>query len=357
VIYGNIGTSFRDMRVGRLGDPLPFTGWVSSAWVAEDAYFLSDQVPGDTLLTGYAHAFTRAELATDRQFTGPMAAGSRAYQWQDVVAGNGDFIGQGQAEMRAPGTRTNYFSTGAGLSWETTTAIGLRREPGGIDGIYFSGDRRTYRPGQRTATQWGVAPFGTALGNSATMFQRVGAEMAVQLPATGDGAGHPGRAYNRTMKTSLYRGDTLLDEEEGFFVYADGLPDAAATYRVEQSSTGDVDGLATRIDVAMTYASAAGQDQVRVIVARATPRLGPHSTVPAGRAGTIPLTVLDQAGRPAHAARATAEVSFDDGATWEKVTGAVTYPHGRGFVSLRLHARDAAGRSFDQTVIRAYRFG
>ena len=28
-----------------------------------------------------------------------------------------------------------------------------------------------------------------------------------------------------------------------------------------------------------------------------------------------------------------------------------------GFVSLRLHAHDGSGRSFDQTVIRAYRFG
>ena len=35
----------------------------------------------------------------------------------------------------------------------------------------------------------------------------------------------------------------------------------------------------------------------------------------------------------------------------------VTYPRGKGFASLRLHAEDASGRSFDQTVIRAYRFG
>ena len=367
VVYGNVAADFDDLRVARLGDPLPFTGWVSSAWVKKGsgefgydspyAYFVSAKVPGDTLLAGYAHGFTRAELATDQQTTHRGAAGSRAYQWQDMVTDNGDFIGQAEAQMHAPGTRTNYLSTGAGINWEATTAIGLRREEGGIDGIYFAGDRHAYRPGQRTATEWGAAPFGTALGTSATLFQRVGEEMAVQLPATGDGAGHPGRAYNRTMKTSLYRGDTLLDEEDGFFVYAGSLPAAAAKYRVVQSSTGDVDGLATRIDVAMTYTSASDQEQVRVIVARATPRLGPNGTAKAGRPGTIPVIVLDQSGRPVHHARVTAEVSFDDGATWKNATAGVTYPRGRGFVSLRLHAHDGSGRSFDQTVIRAYRFG
>jgi hypothetical protein len=34
----------------------------------------------------------------------------------------------------------------------------------------------------------------------------------------------------------------------------------------------------------------------------------------------------------------------------------VSHPSGAGFVSLRVHAEDAAGTSVTQTAIRAYRF-
>jgi hypothetical protein len=82
----------------------------------------------------------------------------------------------------------------------------------------------------------------------------------------------------------------------------------------------------------------------------------------AGRRGAVPLIVLDQAGRTVTTKSLTADVSFDDGTTWRKApitNGAaqVSYPSGKGFVSLRLHATDAAGTTFDQSVIRAYRFG
>jgi hypothetical protein len=145
-------------------------------------------------------------------------------------------------------------------------------------------------------------------------------------------------------------------------VYADGVPDPATTYTVKQSSSVDTGELATRIDVAMTYSSASAQDKIPVIAVNAAPKLGPHSTAAAGSTGTIPLSVLDQAGKRVPAAELTAQVSYDDGATWQNAPikagcAQVSYPAGSGFVSLRLHASDASGRSFDQTVIRAYRFG
>ncbi|WP_306215632.1 hypothetical protein [Actinoplanes sp. RD1] len=57
----------------------------------------------------------------------------------------------------------------------------------------------------------------------------------------------------------------------------------------------------------------------------------------------------------------SAQVSYDDGATWREAAPAgtaatVTYPAGSGFVSLRLTAT-AGTSAFEQTVIRAYRFG
>jgi subtilisin family serine protease len=371
VVYGNVGTDFTDLRIGRLGDPIPFTGWVSSAWAKKNtgeygydspyAYFLAEEVPGATLLAGYTRTFRRAELATADQILHPAGDGVRVYQWQDLVSRTGDFIAAAESQAHAPGTRTNYFSTGAGLFWEPTTTFGLRTDSG-VQGNYLIGERRTYTAGRRTKEHWGKAPFGTALVSGRTWFDRRGAEMLITVPSTGDASGHAGYDFRRSATTTLHRGDTLIGSEDGNSVYADNLPDTADRYRVHQSSTGDIDGLATRIDVTIGFSSAADQAQVPVIAARATPTLGARNTAKAGHRGAVPLTVLDQAGRSVTPTSLTADVSFDDGTTWRKApitNGAarVTYPAGKGFVSLRLHAVDAAGTTFDQSVIRAYRFG
>lgn len=60
----------------------------------------------------------------------------------------------------------------------------------------------------------------------------------------------------------------------------------------------------------------------------------------------------------------TAEVSYDDGATWSRVsvsgggdgrfTVSTRHPEGAGYVSLRIGAQDADGNSVQQTITRAY---
>nr|WP_221382865.1 S8 family serine peptidase [Actinoplanes polyasparticus] len=371
VVYGNSSTGFEDMRVGHLGDPMPFTSWVSSAWVRKDtgeygynspyAYFLAEEVSGATLLAGYARTFRHAELATSAQIVHPAGDGDRAYQWQDLWSLTGDVIATAESQMHAPGTRTNYFSTGAGLSWEATTTLGLRTDVG-VQGNYLFGERRTYTAGRRTQEHWGKAPFGTALGSRGTWFERRGAEMRVIVPSTGDASGHPGYDLRRPTTSTLYRGDALIASEDSISVYADQLPATTERYRVHQSSTGDIDGLATKIDVTVGFSSAADQTKVPVIAVRATPTLDADNTAQAGHRSAVPLTVLDQAGRKVTTKSLTADFSFDDGTTWQKApitdsAAQITYPSGKGFVSLRLHATDAAGTTFDQSVIRAYRFG
>jgi len=375
IVYGNFASDFTNARVARLGQAVvgetSFTGAVSSTWVKKGsgehgynspyAYYLSRMVAGHTLLAGYREDFTADGLTAVEQVTHSDTVGVRAYQVLDSSTADGDFINETQTEMPAPGTRVNYLSTAAGIRWVPMTAIGLEREAGGIQGIYFIGDAHTYQPRQSSRQDWGRAPYGTELGGDSTFFVRQGAGMSVTIPPVGDAAGHPGLDYfNRDVSTSLYRGDTPLDREDGMAVYADGLPAEAAKYTVKQSSTGDEGGLATKIDVAMTFSSSSALTTVPVIAVRAAPRLGPNSAVPAGSRGTIPLSVIDQAGRRVRAAELTAHISYDDGVTWRSIpirSGAavVKYPRRSKFVSLRLHASDASGRSFDQTVVRAYR--
>ncbi|MEU9203461.1 S8 family serine peptidase [Streptomyces sp. NPDC048332] len=67
---------------------------------------------------------------------------------------------------------------------------------------------------------------------------------------------------------------------------------------------------------------------------------------------------------PVRARTMTAEVSYDDGATWRKAsvsggadgrfTVSTRHPEGAGYVSLRIGAQDADGNSVQQTITRAY---
>jgi len=53
----------------------------------------------------------------------------------------------------------------------------------------------------------------------------------------------------------------------------------------------------------------------------------------------------------------TVKASYDGGHTWRAASvrgDRVTLPRGSGFVSLRVHAEDAAGGELDQEIIRAW---
>ena len=96
---------------------------------------------------------------------------------------------------------------------------------------------------------------------------------------------------------------------------------------------------------------------VTLLTVRMSPALDDRNVAPAGRPYAIPLTAS------ARVTTMAAEVSYDDGHTWQSVpvrgSGAawvatVRHPAAAGFVSLRIHARDHAGDTVTQTVIRAY---
>lgn len=89
----------------------------------------------------------------------------------------------------------------------------------------------------------------------------------------------------------------------------------------------------------------------------------------AGTSEAINFTVGGQQTAPAPAGvTATVSASFDDGKTWTSPVRAASLGHDEftarikqpalantsGFVSLRVHAKDAAGSAVDQTIIRAY---
>ena len=101
-------------------------------------------------------------------------------------------------------------------------------------------------------------------------------------------------------------------------------------------------------------------------VVRFSPDLSLHNSAPAGRTFTIGVRVQPQEGAAARPCAAlSVQVSYDDGRTWAApatVTGSgqvwqvrITHPETPGYVSLRATARDTAGNTVEQTIIRAYR--
>jgi hypothetical protein len=351
------------------------TGMVSSAWVRKNsgprgtrspyAYFAAEYVPGTTLLSGgYQRSFRPEELAAEAQAIRGHA-GPTAKQYAAVIDDAGEWIGGANVAAEAPATRVNYFTTGAGIRWQLETQVGTTDDLGFMTGPFWRDSPRALRPGERGQQTWGAAPYGVAFDSTTAWIARRHDTIDAVIPQTGDGAGHIGFDHTAETSSRIYRDGTLIGADESASTSADDLPEAESTYRVEQTVRGPgYAGLATERSAAFTFRSArpAGDERVAlpVLVVRYQPPLDAANSVPGG-AGVVPLRVLDQSGARVPVRTLTAEVSFDDGKTWRPArigadqVARVTYPKGRGFVSVRLGAADANGSAVTQTVIRAYR--
>jgi len=163
--------------------------------------------------------------------------------------------------------------------------------------------------------------------------------------------------------------------DESAFCLTEVPPDAA-TYRYEQEATRgpnplggpDVFDLSTFVRAAWTFRSGHVAGETPAILPLPTPRFQPE--LDDDNRATSPVIVLPVAiERPVRAAtprieRVTVEVSFDDGATWTSVPGAlrgdrwfgiVVHPAGAAYASLRGTVRDVAGNAGEVTILHAYR--
>ncbi|MFG1604179.1 S8 family serine peptidase [Actinoplanes sp. NPDC049265] len=379
--FGTTAGSLADVRVGMADPSAPgqpeLTGAVSSAWARKDsgrrglnspyAYFVSEYVPGRTLLAGeYRRTFRAAELATEVQTIRAVADGDTARQYATVYNSAGGQIGGGSVAVGAPATRVNYFSTDPAMRWELETQIGSMDEMGFMNGPFWRDTPRVHRAGERKHQVWGAAPWGVAFNSRYQWLARRGGTINAVIPQSADGAGHPGFDNDAEMTSRIYRDGELIGDYEGSATGADGLPDAESTYRIEQTVTSPgYAGLSTSRSVAFTFRSAkpAGDEwaTLPVFAVRYQPSVDASNSVPGGP-GVLPLWAQDQTGAKVAVRALAADVSFDDGKTWRKLPvgpgglAHVTYPKGKGYVSLRLSAADGKGSSVAQTVIRAYRF-
>ncbi|MBV1848885.1 S8 family peptidase [Catellatospora tritici] len=173
--------------------------------------------------------------------------------------------------------------------------------------------------------------------------------------------------------TQLFQGDTLLREnlfsEDAQWVE---VPPGDLPYRVvmDAERPGDVFRLSTRTHSEWTFRSdtVEADDLVRFSVLNLNYRLETdlHGDLPAGTVQQIGLKPgsMDLGTVPGKITKVTLDISYDDGATWRKVTltkgangywnGSFQTPHKPGFISLRASAQTDAGYSVKHEIIRAY---
>ncbi|MFC4123119.1 S8 family peptidase [Nonomuraea zeae] len=242
----------------------------------------------------------------------------------------------------------------------------------------ISGDR-TYRVGERTGEHW-FAPGGpgqprnlsSAYSEYGLPAQRTGDEVRMMTPAFGDSdPGHFGFVYGQADQAAyeLYRGDQLIDSGGELYNRVFAFPAERASYRLEQRAERSAAwwGTATKTATTWTFSSAhTGEREVLPLLAidydlgvdlrNAVSSRGRHTF----EFGVRPPT----GAAPVKVAGATAQISYDDGATWVEAEvdrrGNGTYRvqaqhkgHG-GYASLKVAAWDTSGNKVEQTITRAF---
>jgi hypothetical protein len=200
-----------------------------------------------------------------------------------------------------------------------------------------------------------------------TWAYRQGDMLSLQLPIYSDRDGHTG-TISGEGNLVLYRNGKKLGES-GYNYSGDfDVPPEPGDYRLELSTSQSLFELTTREQVVWAFRSAhvdEGQrEPLPLLAVRFTPELNERGEAPRSSRFRLPLGVSSHSQRASlRIGTPSAEVSYDDGATWAKARversgqqwqAILNHPARADYVSLRLGASDCAGNTVQQTVIRAY---
>ncbi|MCD0484317.1 S8 family serine peptidase [Streptacidiphilus sp. ASG 303] len=273
-------------------------------------------------------------------------------------------MGAATTQVRAQGAYTVWLTAAPGVEWVTQVAVPDLTE---------TGRSLSYRPRSTTAEAW-LAPVQhpRLLSDSAmaTPPSRIGDIIGVYaMPVWGDSEGHTGIVFDggTTQQTSLYQGDRLV-AEGGYYVFADVSPDPLP-YRMVVDATRDLPNrpYSTRTHTEWAFTSAFRDYTTQVPLSLVQLDYAVATDL-AGRARrhtalTVTPSHLPGATGTGRIGDVTLEASYDDGRTWHPVRlrrtgpdwkGRLDAPAGARWATLRAAARDTAGNSVSQTVVRAF---
>ncbi|MET7667801.1 S8 family peptidase [Micromonospora luteifusca] len=352
-----------------VGAPETLISQVDTQWLAANGdYYGLAWYPEHTWPTGFTRIVSKSELAHVHARFGsalPSRTGLRSLSGTPTRATQDMGVFAVLLPVSLPGERDEYLTT-ENVTWHG----GLRQADG--DGnleTSLATPNELYRAGRTYQQRIGYGVFGPALPattDDRDWVSRTGDVLRFNTPLFGDAAGNSGDSLVTSANTTIYRDGRKLDETAypgaGLFT----LPAAPANYRVTTTGTRDVADVSTTVSAAWTFRSTHVDDaepvRLPISTIRFTPQLDADNTAPAGRAFTVPVTVVRQAGADAVTPSSlTVEVSYDHGRTWHRATvvggqrALLKHPRGTGTVSLRAKATERGGNTVEVTIIDAYR--
>jgi hypothetical protein len=292
--------------------------------------------------------------------TGHLAEGYRVgfapgHLWGSAVPG----------PVAAPSWRTEYVSAN-GVAWGHGVHAGSAENR--LAG-YFRAEPRTYAPREEARTTVAGAVLGTRLGAGAVT--AAGNTLDLDLVPWSDGEGHPFRSYGGDTTRLRVWQDGAVVADDTYPSAQVTVPDGGADHRVVLDAAREAPwwDRSTRTRTEWRFhAEPRGSESAPVElpaldVAYAVGGLDLANDAP--RLTTATVTIGHQTGSAGgEVTGARLWWSPDDGATWHRTalrrTDAGVYaadlrvPAGTEHVSLRFRAKDKAGATINQTVIRAY---
>ncbi|WP_165355130.1 S8 family serine peptidase [Nocardioides oleivorans] len=262
--------------------------------------------------------------------------------------------------------RTDYVSTQGGTEWYDDVQD--------VRGWELRGEQRSYRRGEQVTRSWFDPVVRPRTGPGYWQPRRVGNFFAVNVPTASTGVdGVTGGMLDEgsTVETRLYAGATLVDEGPSQAIQTD-MPavDGWGDYRFEMDTTRPAAwklGTRTSTEWEFRAQTTESDDWVNLPLLQLDYSLDTDLNGRLnGRWQEIGLSAafppdVEGAGRVRK--QATLEVSYDDGATWQRVeldperagswSGSVRIPARVTHLSLRATASDDAGNRVVQEVIRA----
>lgn len=308
-----------------------------------------------------------------------------AFPWQAFISG-------GIQDLIAPSSRTEYVMAEPHLRWYQEVDL----DPAGGNGRTI-GTVDIFNPGERTRHVWDQQPMGSGVEQQRVVTQpcpicrTTGDALSVEVFPHVDKAGDFMLAYSATTEQlALYQDGTEVGRASTGFATFPLSPDPAS-YRLEYDVDHDASWwpTSTHVSTSWSFRSREGGTQVpagwtcggkgalpddcflqHILLVSWATGAGLNGVVPAGTTAHVRVSVAPQRGlRADPISKLTAKVSYDAGATWQKVAATpsasravwrLTYEQPDlnetdGFASLRVSAHASVGdASVSQTVIHAY---
>ncbi|GAA1624401.1 S8 family serine peptidase [Kribbella alba] len=294
-----------------------------------------------------------------RNYQQDRAIEYRSDIWQGITTGP-SFLNEAPAQ----GERTDWVSAGTDIQWrERAELLGEVQETAAGVG---------YKAGTTRDLHWFGPIQRPRLDNRTGVQKRTDDEIYADVPGWGDsGAGHVGSTFSNPLVTNtvkLYQGDTLLQLGSDS-VGVQGLSPQRLPYRlVSENSRGDwTNPYSTSTRTEWGFTSAAGETgtSATLPLIQLDYKVDTNTAGKARRNADLVVTPSHLPGGPSSKAIGvvTLDVSYDDGATWQRAAlnhvgdgwkTVLRAPAHAPYVTLRASAHDNQGNSIIQSITRAF---